>query len=73
MCPVLNCKHCGKTIATDNSVVDKHCFISRKVKWSVVERLQKNTSMTKIAYQKKISTSSVYRVLKKILPANESV
>ncbi|EZP95828.1 TPA: ISL3 family transposase [Enterococcus faecium] len=67
------CKHCGKTVVADTSVVDKHCFIRRKVRWSVVARLQKNTSMTEIAHQKKISTSSVYRILKKILPANDPV
>ena len=46
-------------------VAEKHCFISQKVRWSVVTRLKKNTSMTEIAYQKNISVSSVYRIMKK--------
>ncbi|OTP10885.1 transposase [Enterococcus sp. 10A9_DIV0425] len=59
------CKSCHKTFVADTSVAEKHCFISQKVRWSVVTRLKKNTSMTEIAYQKNISVSSVYRIMKK--------
>ena len=41
------------------------CFISEKVRWSVVTRLKKNTSMTEIAAQKNLSVSSVYRIMKR--------
>ncbi len=46
-------------ICADTSVVKKHCFISEKVRWSVVTRLKKDTSMTEIAAQKNLSVSSV--------------
>ena len=59
------CKSCHKTFVADSLVAEKHCFISQKVRWSVVTRLKKNTSMTEIAYQKNISVSSVYRIMKK--------
>ncbi|WP_240127343.1 transposase family protein, partial [Enterococcus durans] len=56
------CKSCQRTFVADTSVAEKHCFISQKVRWSVIARLKENTSMTEIARQKNISTSSVYRV-----------
>ena len=59
------CKTCQRTFVADTSVAEKHCFISQKVRWSVVTRLKENTSMTEIARQKNISTSSVYRVMKR--------
>lgn len=42
------CKTCQRTFVADTSVAEKHCFISQKVRWSVVTRLKENTSMTKI-------------------------
>ncbi|AFK59472.1 transposase [Enterococcus faecium DO] len=59
------CKSCQRTFVADTSVAEKHCFISQKVRWSVIARLKENTSMTEIARQKNISTSSVYRVMKR--------
>ncbi|WP_274662152.1 transposase family protein, partial [Enterococcus lactis] len=38
------CKACQRTFVADTSVAKKHCFISEKVRWSVVTRLKKNTS-----------------------------
>ncbi len=40
-------------------------LISEKVRWSVVTRLKKNTSMTEITAQKNLSVSSVYRIMKR--------
>ncbi|EMQ0424729.1 ISL3-like element IS1251 family transposase, partial [Enterococcus faecalis] len=59
------CKACQRTFVADTSVAKKHCFISEKVRWSVVTRLKKNTSMTEIAAQKNLSVSSVYRIMKR--------
>ncbi|NAB24566.1 ISL3 family transposase, partial [Enterococcus durans] len=59
------CKSCQRTFVADTSVAEKYCFISQKVRWSVIARLKENTSMTEIARQKNISTSSVYRVMKR--------
>ncbi|MBS6193329.1 MAG: transposase family protein, partial [Enterococcus hirae] len=59
------CKTCQRTFVADTSVAEKHCFISQKIRWSVVTRLKENTSMTEIARQKNISTSSVYHVMKR--------
>ncbi|HFU5894974.1 ISL3 family transposase [Enterococcus sp. AZ152] len=59
------CKTCQRTFIANTPVAEKHCFISQKVRWSVVTRLKENTSMTEIARQKNISTSSVYRVMKR--------
>ncbi|EON3045126.1 transposase, partial [Enterococcus hirae] len=61
------CKSCQRqcTFVANTSIAEKHCFISQKVRWSVVTRLKENTSMTEIARQKNISTSSVYRVMKR--------
>ena len=45
-----------------------HCLCvvpSKIIRWPVVTRLKENTSMTEIARQKNISTSSVYRVMKR--------
>lgn len=47
------CKSCQRTFVADTSVAEKHCFISQKVRWSVIARLKENTSMTEIARQKK--------------------
>lgn len=58
------CKNCNRTFVADTSIAEKHCFISQKVRWSVVTCLKKNTSMTEIAHQKNISVSTVYRVMK---------
>ncbi|EFU72817.1 ISL3 family transposase [Enterococcus faecium] len=59
------CKACQRTFVADTSVAKKHCFISEKVRWSVVTRLKRNTSMTEIAAQKNLSVSSVYRIMKR--------
>ena len=59
------CKTCQRTFVADTSVAEKHCFIHQKVRWSVVTRLKENTSMTEIAREKNIFTSSVYRVMKR--------
>lgn len=59
------CKECCRTFVADTSVVEKNCVISKKVKLSIAERLTKKTAMSEIAQQKKVSVSSVYRVLKK--------
>ena len=59
------CKACHRTFVADTSVAKKHCFISEKVRWPVVTRLKKNTSMTEIATQKNLSVSSVYRIMKR--------
>ncbi|MHC5216425.1 ISL3 family transposase [Enterococcus sp. LJL128] len=58
------CKACQRTFVADTSVAQKHCFITEKVRWSIVTRLKKNTSMTEITHQKNLSVSSVYRVMK---------
>uniref|UniRef100_UPI0035E41776 transposase n=1 Tax=Enterococcus durans TaxID=53345 RepID=UPI0035E41776 len=45
-----------------------HCLCvvpSRIIHWSVIARLKESTSITEIARQKNISTSSVYRVMKR--------
>ena len=64
------CKSCQRTFVADTSVAEKYCFISQKVRWSVIARLKENTSMTEIARQKNISTSSVYRVMKRFYRPN---
>lgn len=48
------CKSCQRIFVADTSVAEKHCFISQKVRWSVIARLKENTSMTEIARQKNI-------------------
>lgn len=48
------CNLCQRTFVADTSVVEKHCSISEKVRWSVVTHLKRNTSMTEIARQKNL-------------------
>lgn len=59
------CKSCQQTFVAQTPIVKKHCFISEKVRWSIVTRLKKNTAMTEIANQKNVSVSSVYRIMKR--------
>lgn len=55
---------CDRTFIAETSLIEKCCSISKKVKISIADCLRKNTSMSEIARQKKVSVSSVYRVLK---------
>ncbi|WP_195905046.1 transposase family protein, partial [Enterococcus faecium] len=61
----VKCKSCQRTFVADTSVAEKHCSISQKVRWAVISHLNENTPMTEIARQHIISTSSVYRVMKR--------
>ena len=58
------CKSCQRTFVADTSVAENTVSL---VKSSLVCHcsLKENTSMTEIARQKNISTSSVYRVMKR--------
>ena len=56
---------CDRTFVAETSLVEKCCSISAKVKLSIADRLKSVTSMSEIARQKKVSVSSVYRVLKR--------
>ncbi|MGM0217629.1 ISL3 family transposase [Enterococcus sp. AZ126] len=58
------CYSCERTFVAETSLIQKGCSISKKVKLSIADRLRKVTSMSEIARQKKVSVSSVYRVLK---------
>ncbi|MGM0219417.1 ISL3 family transposase [Enterococcus sp. AZ126] len=58
------CHSCDRTFVAETSLIEKCCSISKKVKLSIAERLRNTSSMTEIARQKKVSVSSVYRVLK---------
>ena len=66
------CKTCQRTFVADTSVAEKHCFIRQKVRWSVVTRLKENTSMTEIARQKNLSTSSIYRFYRLLNPFKQT-
>lgn len=59
------CHSCNRTFVAKTSLVEKCCSISAKVKLSIADRLKSVTSMSEIARQKKVSVSSVYRVLKR--------
>lgn len=59
------CQSCIRSFVAETSLVEKHCSISTKVKLSIADRLRQVTSMSDIARQKKVSVSSVYRVLKR--------
>lgn len=54
-----------KGLRCRNTNRKKHCFISKRVRWSIVTCLKKNTEMTEIANQKNVSVSSVYRIMKR--------
>ncbi|WP_430601696.1 hypothetical protein IGJ02_001670 [Enterococcus sp. DIV0724b] len=58
------CHSCDRTFVAETSLIEKCCSISKKVKLSIAERLRNTSSMSEIARQKKVSVSSVYRVLK---------
>lgn len=58
------CKKCQATFVLDTPVVDRHHSISKNLKRLVAKRLTSKQSMTEIAKQSNISTTSVYRVLK---------
>ncbi len=49
----------------DTSIAEKHCFFSQSVKWVITTRLKENASMSGITRYKNVSSSSVYRVLKR--------
>ena len=68
-------KNCGRTFVLDTSLAEKHCFISKNVRWSILTRLKKNTPMTEIAHQKNLSVSSVtalYSISEERLETSES-
>lgn len=58
------CKACQQTFVAETPIVKKHCFINKKVRWSIATRLKKSTAMTEIANQKNVSVSSVNRIMK---------
>ena len=58
-------RSCDRTFVAETSLVEKHCSISTKVKLAIADRLRQMTSMSEIARQKKVSVSSIYRVLKR--------
>ncbi|MGX7200950.1 transposase family protein, partial [Enterococcus plantarum] len=58
------CHSCDRTFVAETNLIEKCCSISKKVKLSIADRLRNTTSMSEIARQKKVSVSSVYRVLK---------
>nr|WP_242596161.1 transposase family protein [Enterococcus plantarum] len=58
------CHSCERTFVAETNLIEKCCSISNKVKLSIADRLRKTTTMSEIARQKKVSVSSVYRVLK---------
>ncbi|WP_071865886.1 ISL3 family transposase, partial [Enterococcus haemoperoxidus] len=58
------CHSCKQTFVAGTNLVEKYCSISKKVKLSIADHLRKVTSMSEIARQKKVSVSSVYRILK---------
>ncbi|WP_027399718.1 ISL3 family transposase [Anaerovorax odorimutans] len=60
------CEDCNKTITEDLKCVKKHCFISNKVYQSITFSLKKIDSLTDIANNHNVSTSTVYRSLQKV-------
>lgn len=58
------CKKCKRTFIANTEIVDKHCFISKKVKKDINIELSENISVKYIASRYSVSSSTVLRVLR---------
>ena len=57
------CYHCSKMMVAETSIVKKNHQIPRIINQKIAQKLIENTSMTDIAHQLSISTSTVIRKL----------
>lgn len=61
---IFKCYHCSKMMVTETSIVKKNHQIPRIINQRIAQKLIEKTSMTDIAHQLSISTSTVIRKLK---------
>lgn len=54
----------GRTFVAEDTVSNGHCFIARRVKQAILERLTELISMTFIARVKHVSQNTVVRALR---------
>ncbi|WP_280739522.1 MULTISPECIES: ISL3 family transposase, partial [unclassified Enterococcus] len=57
------CKSCGQTFLAEDTITDRHCWISNRVKLSIAERLTEPLTMSFISRLKHVSVTTVLRVL----------
>lgn len=58
------CKACGRTFLAEDTITDRHCFISRRVKQAILELLSEPISMSFISRTKHVSPTTVVRALR---------
>lgn len=66
------CKNCSQTFLAESSLTNRHCWIANRVKLSVAEKLTQMNTLTGIAKEKRVSASTVYRVLHQFYEAKIS-
>ncbi|RBR30838.1 hypothetical protein EB06_01523, partial [Enterococcus cecorum] len=58
------CKDCDHTFSATTKIVDENCYISKALKFAILNDLKQKCSMTDIANRYFVSTKTVERILK---------
>lgn len=65
------CPNCGKKITSSLEIIEKNCIISTEVKNEIKRKLSEMKSLTQIAREEDVSTSTVLRILEQITITNK--